>query len=41
MIGSKSTIVFSIFMFMVVSHAHVFDITKFGAKPGSEISKVK
>nr|XP_043630213.1 exopolygalacturonase-like [Erigeron canadensis] len=40
MVKSKPTIVFVIFMFMVVvSQAHVFDITKFGAKPGSEISK--
>ncbi|XP_071727121.1 exopolygalacturonase-like [Rutidosis leptorrhynchoides] len=37
--GSKSTLVLATFMFMVVSQAHVFDITKFGVKPGGEISK--
>ncbi|PWA93630.1 pectin lyase-like superfamily protein [Artemisia annua] len=40
MFGSETTKVFVIFMFMVAfSHAHVFDITKFGAKHGGEISK--
>ncbi|KAJ0669969.1 putative endo-polygalacturonase [Helianthus annuus] len=39
MTGSKATIVFAIFTFIAVSKAHEFDITKFGARPGSEISK--
>ncbi|KAD6454140.1 hypothetical protein E3N88_08846 [Mikania micrantha] len=40
MTGSKSTTAFLVFMFIImVSKAHVFDVTKFGAKPGAEISK--
>lgn len=38
---SKSTIGFAIFVIIIaVSKAHVFDVTKFGARPGAEISKV-
>ncbi|KAI7733785.1 hypothetical protein M8C21_027121 [Ambrosia artemisiifolia] len=39
MTGSKATIVFALFTFIAVSKAHVFDVTKFGARPGCEISK--
>ncbi|KVI02084.1 Glycoside hydrolase, family 28 [Cynara cardunculus var. scolymus] len=40
--GSKSSIVFPtfIFIFIVIAQAEVFDITKFGAKPDAEISKL-
>ncbi|CAH1417499.1 unnamed protein product [Lactuca virosa] len=37
--GSKSTIVFTIFMFIAIVQAEVFDVTKFGAEIDGEISK--
>ncbi|KAJ9551685.1 hypothetical protein OSB04_015730 [Centaurea solstitialis] len=38
--GSKSSLVFPIFiLFIVLTNAEDFDITKFGAKPDAEISK--
>lgn len=36
----KSSLVFAILMFIAIVQAEVFDITKFGAKPEAEISKV-
>lgn len=38
---SKSTIGFTIFMFIAIVQAEVFDVTKFGAEIDGEISKVK
>lgn len=36
----KSCMVFTIFMFIAIAQAEVFDITKLGAKADAEISKV-